>query len=116
MKPTLLCVDDDLIMLKTYERAFKNAFRVIVAHDQEQATILAESADVILSDWNLAVGTSREFLLHFPHKPTVVISGHPTDVELEHAWLILPKPTDMADIQRALLEALGGRDVAVAGG
>lgn len=106
-KPTLLCIDDVPEMLRAYQRMFKDEFDVVVALDPEQAAIHAERADVILSDWHLDGCTARDVLLQFPHKPTVVVSGHPGEVRLEHAWLILQKGSDAEVLKSALREALG---------
>jgi CheY-like chemotaxis protein len=106
-KPTLLCVDDVPEILKAYAREFRNDFNVVTAQDPEQATILAPTADVILSDWRLETCTAKQFLSLFPNKPTVVLSGTPGEVELEHAWAILTKPCPARTVIETLLEALG---------
>lgn len=106
-KPILLCVDDVPQLLEAYKRGLGDTFNVLTASTPEQATILAPRADVILSDWRLEKCTAKEFLMLFPNKPTVVLSGTPHEVRLDHAWLILAKPTEMARVKSALQEALG---------
>jgi len=109
-KPTLLCLDDDPLILKCWVRAFKQHFNVVTAEDVDQATSLIDSVDIILSDWNLKTCTSRDFLIRFKHKPVVVVSGRPGEVTIDHAFRIIEKgiPGLSQQVERSLLEALGG--------
>jgi hypothetical protein len=94
-------------MLSAYQRAFKDVFEVITAETPEHAALFVDTVDIILSDWHLSTCTAQEFLQQHPDKPTVVVTGCPNEVGIDHAKFILPKPSSMAEIKSALQKALG---------
>lgn len=95
VRPTVLCVDDEVRSLETLERTLDEEFDVLTASDAEQALSILESNDVqaILCDQRMPGMTGVEFL-------TEVRQRWP-----QIARLILSGYTDSEDIIRGLNEA-----------
>jgi len=101
---TVLVIDDDAMILRGTARALKGLdWCVLVAGGPTQAVPLYGQADVVLSDWDMPDGGGLQVLREAP-VPVVIYTGRP-DAQPE-GTRVLTKPTEVAEIDRALREAI----------
>jgi len=74
MKPKLLILDDELPIVRAFERCLKYTYDVVTATNVRDAAALIGSVDVLLTDWNIGADTPMTLL---GRVPTVILTGNP---------------------------------------
>jgi CheY-like chemotaxis protein len=110
----LLVEDSDAVSCITVEYLQELAHRVVAVADAEQALAQLEVSrfDAVMTDVRLpgmsGIELARELVKRYPALPVVISSGYGAlDVEIlmgekPSNVLMLPKPYDLADLQRTL--------------
>ena len=82
----ILHLDDNHLALRSMQRVLRDTFdEVVSVATAEEAMAQLEEVDFLLSDWQLARGTSREVVMEAKRigLPVIVLSGMPpTDIEV----------------------------------
>lgn len=90
----ILLIEDDLIDQMAFSRMFKNQlkdFDYSIANSIEEAKILLQknSFDVVISDFNLADGTTLDLLKDLSETPLIIITGNEDDATVSTAKLTI---------------------------
>ena len=124
MKPTILCVDDEVEITNSLTRLLSRHFKVLTAQSVAQARSLIESeADlaIVLSDLRIPDGTGFEVLSHAetvrPDAVRALLTAHvdPDDLadglqrRLIHRIILKPWENDFLRVQ--MLEALSSHEL-----
>jgi two-component system, sensor histidine kinase and response regulator len=107
---TVLLADDEEALLETFADIVSSlGHRVLLAHDGEEALVLAKSAtpDVILSDYMMPRRNGTELLKELQKDPALaqvpfilVSATKPRGVE--EAWKFLPKPLNLETLESTI--------------
>jgi len=130
MKPVILCVDDEKIVLDSLTTQLRNAFHDDFHYEQAQNTaeareileeILEEKKNVVLiiSDWLMPIEKGDQFLIdvsaNLPYIPLIMLSGHADDESVIKAKkysnlkLFVRKPWDKAHFMTQIRNILHGQ-------
>lgn len=119
--PTVLCVDDDLGVLKALERLLR-AFdcKVLTTTDGGEALDILEKeeVDVLICDARMPVMDGIEVLrqaaMIAPATVSILLTAHASDQDVVipavnegEIFRLLPKPWDDDELRRAVADALG---------
>lgn len=119
MKPTILCVDDEIDNVQALERIFRQRYTVLKATSGHEALVLLdqypEDISVIITDQRMPEMTGVQFLSHAlekrPNAVRILLTGY-TDLESVisavnngQIFRYLTKPWDPIDLQNTVNQA-----------
>ena len=121
MPPTVLVADDDRVVTLALSAALRaHGYRVVVAHDVVQATMMVrrEKPDAVVMDIQMPGGTGLVAIERIRasslvgHLPVVAISSLPAEATADKAQAagadaFLPKPVDHEQLIEVLRQRLG---------
>lgn len=126
-KPTILCVDDEKIVLESLKRqlrtAFRDAYSYEVAQDADEALELIQELDessmsiiIIVSDWLMPGMRGDEFLIavhqQFPNIIKIMLTGQADETAIEQTrteanlYRCLHKPWSKEELVETIQSAL----------
>lgn len=127
MRPVIICVDDEKVILDSLKTQLKSAFGALYHYEMaESATdaleLIEELSDtghcivVIVSDWLMPGMKGDEFLIHienkFPAIVKIMLSGQADEAAVERAFThanlykLLKKPWSEAELVACVCEAI----------
>ena len=127
-KPTILCVDDEVVILDSLEIQLQNAFKDDYAYEMAESAdealeiieeLEAEDAEiiVIVSDWLMPGMKGDEFLIKihekFPKVIKILLTGQADEEAIQRAKIganlhrYLSKPWDAEGLIEAIKTGLG---------
>lgn len=98
MKPLILCIDDEQIVLSNLEQQLKNAFGNLydyeIAESAEEALDILEDLQnpvvLVITDWLMPGIKGDDFLIKFrekyPNTITIMLSGQADDLAVKRAY------------------------------
>jgi len=109
-KPTILIVDDDPTLARTYARMFRKQFTVITSSDVNEAVALLRGGDIDIctSDWRMPNGGGRA-IIDVASVPVVLVTGSSEDLTLEDKLkvsAIVDKPCNADELMGAVFASL----------
>lgn len=98
MKPLIICIDDEQIVLSNLEQQLKNAFGNLydyeIAESAEEALDILEDLQnpvvLVITDWLMPGIKGDDFLIKFrekhPNTITIMLSGQADDLAVKRAY------------------------------
>ena len=91
-KKQILLIEDDLIDQMAFTRMFESQmkdFTYTIANSIQEAQVFLQSStfDIVISDFNLADGTTFDLLKDLSNTPVIIITGNEDDITVNKAKL-----------------------------
>lgn len=110
MKHTILLVDDDVTILRGYERLFRrDGWSVMRSADPVRAAPMLEGCDVVITDWDMPNGGGLRMVSEARQAgvPVIVHSGsNKQEIEEQANAVVMSKPCSFSELKAQAIKAI----------